>query len=154
MKKFLFVFVLLMAGIAGAENYYKLPDVKLIHDGWSFHYQPLHKGMTPSRQYVATTESIRRDVEMMEKNIPGSGIVIRFFSDKKCSGGKSYNVSAVFGGDLLKYEYFKKDIENLRNTKFKKFTDNFLGLSVSPGNVDWFDDKARSEEHTSELQSP
>ena len=100
----------------GAENYYKLPDVKLIHDGWSFHYQPLHKGMTPSRQYVATTESIRRDVETMEKSIPGSGIVVRFFSDKKYSGGKSYNVSAVFGGEKLKYEYFKKDIENLRNT--------------------------------------
>ncbi len=126
----------------GAENYYKLPDVKLIHDGWSFYYQPLHKGLTPSRKYVATTESIRRDVEMMEKCMPGSGIVIRFFSDRKCSGGRSYNVSAVFGGDLLKYEYFKKDIENLRNTKFKKFTDNFLGLTVSPGNVDWFDDKS------------
>ena len=126
----------------GAENYYKLPDVKLIHDGWSFHYQPLLKGVTPSRKYVATTESIRRDIAMMEKSMPGSGIVIRFFSDKKCSGGKSYNVGAVFGGDKLKYEYFKKDIENLRNTKFKKFTDNFLGLSVSPGNVDWFDDKA------------
>ena len=67
----------------GAENYYKLPDVKLIHDGWTFHYQPLHKGMTPSRKYVATTESIRRDVEMMEKSIPGSGIVIRFFFRQK-----------------------------------------------------------------------
>ena len=141
MKYFLLI-LCFSSFVLGAENYYKLPDVKLIHDGWTFHYQPLHKGMTPSRKYVATTESIRRDVEMMEKNIPGSGIVIRFFSDKKCGGGKSFNIGAVFGGDRLEYKYFKKDIENLRNTKFKKFTDNFLGLTVSPGNVDWFDDKA------------
>jgi hypothetical protein len=33
-------------------------------------------------------------------------------------------------------------IDDLKTTKFKRFTDNFLRFNVCPGDVDWFNDKA------------
>lgn len=125
-----------------ADQYYKPPRVKLVHDGWGFQYQGVKDGQTPSRKHLMTTQFIKDNIEMMEKSIPGSGIIIRFVTPADQCEGQPININAIFGGRKIKYEYFKKDIENLKNTKFKKFTDNFIGLTVSPGNVDWFDDAA------------
>ena len=124
-----------------ADQYYKLPKVKLIHDGWGFQWQGLAPGAKPDRKLYMTTKYIKDNIEMMERSIPGSGIIIRFTTDAAKSGGQPVNINAIFGGRPIKYEYFKDDIANLKSTKFKKFTDNFIGLTVSPGNVDWFDDK-------------
>ena len=35
---------------------------------------------------------------------------------------------------------FKESLEDLKATKFSTFTDNFLRVNVTPGDVDWFDD--------------
>ena len=48
--------------------------------------------------------------EMMEKSIPGSGIIIRFVSPADQCEGQPININAIFGGRKIKYEYFKKDI--------------------------------------------
>lgn len=39
----------------------------------------------------------------------------------------------------LKREWFEQPIENLRTCAFEKFTDNFIWVTTTPGNVDWFD---------------
>ncbi len=127
---------------AAADQYYKPPRVKLIHDGWGFQYQAVAEGQKPDRKNLMTTKYIKDNVEMLEKSIPGSGIIIRFTTDAAKCEGTPVNINAIFGGKKIKYEYFKDDIENLKSTKFKKLTDNFIGLTVSPGNVDWFDDAA------------
>ncbi|MBQ9502591.1 MAG: hypothetical protein IJU70_10585 [Lentisphaeria bacterium] len=140
MKRLLLLSAVLPAFLLNAEEYYNLPPVKLIHDGWGFQYQPLAPGEKPSRQMRASTAALRKNIRMMEKAIPGSGIVIRFIVPPRNCGNRRIDVSAVFGGEKLEYGFFKEDIENLRRTEFRKFTDNFLGLTVSPGKVDWFDD--------------
>ncbi len=142
MKKIisLFAAATVFAAVAG-ESYYRLPQVKLIHDGWGLQYQGLADGAKPDRKFLMTTEYIKNNVKMLENSIPGSGIIIRFVTDAAKCDGEAVNSNAIFGGRRLKYEYFLDDIANLKNTKFEKFTDNFLGLTVSPGNVDWFDDK-------------
>ena len=132
----------LATALLGAEEYYKPSPVKLIHDGWGFQYQPLAPGEKPSRKMTPSTASIRKNIKMMEKAMPGSGMVIRFLVPPQNCGNKRIDVGSVFGGTRIEYDFFKEDIENLRKTEFGKFTDNFLGLTVSPGNVDWFDDKA------------
>jgi hypothetical protein len=143
MKKLLYIACLVFSAIAVIANeYYVPPRVKLIHDGWGFQYQGLGPNQKPSRQFQMTTSYIKNNIAMMEKNIPGNGIIIRFVTPANKCEGQAVNINAIFGGRKIKYEYFKDDIANLKSTKFKKFTDNFIGLTVSPGNVDWFDDKA------------
>ena len=142
MKKLFTVLTILAAALLTAADYYQLPKVKLIHDGWGLQYQGLAQGAKPDRKYVMTTQYIKDNVELLEKSFPGSGIIIRFTTDAAKCEGTPVNINAIFGGKKIKYEYFKDDIENLKSTKFKKLTDNFIGLTVSPGNVDWFDDAA------------
>ena len=144
MKKIMSMFaaVAVTFTAAAADQYYKPPRVKLVHDGWGFHYQAVAEGQKPDRKNLMTTKYIKDNVELLEKSIPGSGIIIRFTTPAEFCEGQSVNINAIFGGRKIKYEYFKNDIENLKNAKFKKLTDNFLGLTVSPGNVDWFDDEA------------
>ena len=141
MKKISVIFVFLAGFCLAADTCYRPPRVKLIHDGWGFQYEGLAPGAKPSRKQM-TTKYLRNNIEMMEKAIPGDGIIIRFTVPAEKCGGTPVNINGVFGGRKLRYEYFKEDLENLKNTRFKKFTDNFLGLTVSPGNVDWFDDAA------------
>ncbi len=144
MKKIMFMFAAAAVTFtaAAADKCYQPPRVKLIHDGWGFQYESLKDGQTPSRKFVMNTRFIKENVELLEKSIPGSGIIIRFTTPAELCEGSPVNINAIFGGRKIKYEYFKNDIENLKNTRFTKFTDNFIGLTVSPGNVDWFDDEA------------
>ena len=106
---------------AAADKCYQPPRVKLIHDGWGFQYESLKDGQTPSRKFVMNTRFIKDNVEMLERTIPGSGMIIRFNTPAEFCEGSAININAIFGGRKIKYEYFKNDIENLKNTKFKKF---------------------------------
>ena len=141
-RLFVPIFLLTAMVVCAAEQYYQLPKVKLIHDGWGFQYESLAPGEKSDRNRVITTKFIKENIRMMEKSIPGSGIIIRFTTPADLCEGKAVSLNSIFGSRRIKYEYFKQDIENLKNTRFTKFTDNFLGLTVSPGNVDWFDDEA------------
>jgi hypothetical protein len=55
------------------------------------------------------------------------------------SGGESDGFGA-FGHTRFKIEDYAKEIEDLRHTEFKKFTDNFIAVETQPGDVDWFKD--------------
>ena len=142
MKRIFSTLLAFSAVVLMAEEYYKPPKVKLIHDGWGFQYEGLAPNAKPSRKFLMTTQYIKNNIALMEKSIPGSGIIIRFITPAAKCEGQLVNINSIFGKRKIKYEYFKDDIANLKNTKFKKFTDNFIGLTVSPGNVDWFDDAA------------
>ena len=141
MQKLLLTLSALAALSLSARNYCDLPKVKLIHDGWSFQYTTYNPKVAPHKSEI-TTSFIRNNIALLENSVPGNGIVIRFVAPAANCEGKAVNINSIFGGRKIKYEYFKEDIENIQNTEFKKFTDNFLGLTVSPGNVDWFDDAA------------
>ena len=84
-----------------------------------------------------TTDVLRKNIAELEANIPYQGMRI-YLTGR--GDGKGQNHKTIFGKVRWKYEWFKEDVENLKNTKFTRFTDNFFSTGVVPGNVDWFSD--------------
>ncbi|HBN78613.1 MAG TPA: hypothetical protein DD473_22940 [Planctomycetaceae bacterium] len=50
----------------------------------------------------------------------------------------------IWGDRKYKIEEFSHVIEDFQSTNFRKLTDRFLRVNVTPGTVDWFDDNAWS----------
>lgn len=102
-------------------DYWRPPQKKLIEAGWD----------TP------TTGFLRENIKKMEESTPYQGIRIKLEGNGE---GKGQHVKTIFGKTRWQYEWFKDDVENLKNTDFKTFTDNFIATGVMPGDVDWFTD--------------
>ena len=108
-----------------AEELWKPPRKKIIDVSWS----------SPTPAYI------RKNIRTIEKMSPCSGTAIYVKLSAKESGApKDVSYWGMFGKFKWKYEWFKKTVEDLKNTEFRKFTDNFLYTTVVPGNVDWFSD--------------
>lgn len=85
--------------------------------------------------YPAKVQNTIRQVE----ELPLDGIVLSNFSGKKA--GKDFTFDwECFGRQKFERDDLAPMIQILANTKFKRFTDNFLRFTVQPGNFDWFDD--------------
>lgn len=98
---------------------------KLIEYGWD---QP-------------STEFVRRNVREMEKK-PFNGVAMKLSVDN--------NENMIFRRKAYPAEAFNRDIQNLRATKFSKFTDNFLIVwSATESGWDWFNesDTAAAEQN-------
>jgi hypothetical protein len=50
----------------------------------------------------------------------------------------------IWGGRRFEKLEFKQAMDDLKNTRFERFSDRFLRVNVTPGNIDWFDDEAWS----------
>lgn len=107
---------------------WKAPSKKLIGLGWDI----------PDPAYI------RKNIRMMEQNAPYDGIAIKVDVEVKINDKDSFNAkyTNIFQNKKWEREWFKPLIDDLKNTEFKKFTDNFILLTVCPGNADWFDDNA------------
>jgi hypothetical protein len=82
------------------------------------------------------TKFMRENVEKMEKQ-PFDGVVFHAMS------GKGENLSwEVWGPKKFAAGDFEQAVNDLKGTKFTRFTDNFLRVNVTPAHVDWFDDAA------------
>ena len=117
MIKRLYVLICLAAAASAAAA----PVKKLIECSWS----------------NPTTDQLRENITLLEARVPYQGLRI-FLTGR--GEGKGQNHKTIFGKVRWKYEWFRLDVENLKNTKFNRFTDNFLSTGVVPGNVDWFSD--------------
>lgn len=107
--------------LCGAEHEFK--GKKLIHAGWS----------------DGNAAAVRANIGLMEKSAPVySGM--RIFITGQDENGKNVTHRMMLGPRKFKYEYFKSAIEDLKATKFKIFTDNFIATGVQPGKIDWFSD--------------
>lgn len=115
-RTFLAIFVALVAGTALAQK----PAKKVIEWGWD---EP-------------DTKFIRENIEMMEK-YPFDGLVFHVNSSK--SGNFTWE---MWGGRKYALDEFQHSIDNLQATNFRRFTDRFLRVNVTPGTTDWFDDQA------------
>ncbi len=85
------------------------------------------------------TAYVRSHIRDMEKH-PFDGIVIGVSesTEPSLSGDMlGFHVWSKTAFDAAKYEHA---IDDLRATKFEKFTDNFIQVEAMPGDVDWFDD--------------
>ena len=98
------------------------PTKKLIEWGWD---EP-------------DTRFLRTHIEEMER-YPFDGVVFHVHSNK----GGNY-LWEMWGQRRFQADEFQHAIADLKATKFKRFTDCFLRVNVTPGNVDWFDDQAWS----------
>ena len=111
----------------------ELPDfwappkqVKLIEFSWN----------SPDTAYL------RKNIEQMEKLTPYQGIGIHVRATGVHNGKKVKCFHRSITGKIpWKYEWFKQAIKDLKNTRFRKFTDNFIRVNTCPGNVDWFSDE-------------
>lgn len=108
---------------AEQSDFYRTPRKKLIECSWT--------------DREMSTAFLRENIAEIEKAMPYSGmrIVLHGTGD-----GKGEDYKTIFGKTPWKREWFEEDIRNLKATKFKAFTDNFLGAGVTPGNVDYFSD--------------
>lgn len=110
-----FMAVIVMNGIATAQ--YERPRKKLIEYGWDVPY----------------TDFVRQNIRQMEKRDFFDGIVFRLRG-----GWKSYPAH-IFRKTTTDPKEYSDDIANLRATRFKKFTDNFILMwGTAEKSWDWF----------------
>src|SRR4051812_42303852 len=82
------------------------------------------------------TKFMRQNIEKMEQ-FPFDGLVFH------ATSGKGDNLAwEVWGGKKFTPSDFKQAVDDLKATKFSRFTDRFLRVNVTPAKVDWFDDNA------------
>jgi hypothetical protein len=76
--------------------------------------------------------------EMQKRPLDGVIFVLRNVSrDGKKKGDFTWS---AWGSKVLEDWQYQESLEDLKATKFTRFTDNFVRLNVTPGDVDWFDD--------------
>mgnify|MGYP007022507617 FL=1 len=106
-------------------DYWKPVKTKLIEFSWS----------SPG------TEFLKENIETIEAYAPYDGLGIHVVGKGEYQGKKIIaRHNTVFSNVPWKYEWFADAVRDLKATKFRKLTDNFIRTSVSPGSVDWFSD--------------
>ena len=87
---------------------------------------------------VAYPAKVQNNIRKIEE-LPLDGIVLSNFSGNKA--GKDFTFDwECFGQQKFDRDHLAPMIQILANTRFERFTDNFLRFTVQPGNFDWFDD--------------
>lgn len=115
MMKVVLLLMALLVLSAGSEAAKK----KLIEYGWDL----------PDTAYP------REHIVEMERNA-FDGVVFKM--NPRGFPGREFGWRA-FGRERFDYEHMRPNIEDLKATNFRRFTDNFVQLTVFPGQVDWFD---------------
>jgi hypothetical protein len=117
--------VIFLCGSLGNAYASGLPDSvlkKLIEFGWD---EP-------------GTDFMLEHVSEMEKT-PFDGCVFHV-NYRKDDGSNGSFTWECWGTKTFTAEELKDAADDLKSTKFSKFTHNFLRFNVTPGGVDWFDD--------------
>jgi hypothetical protein len=82
------------------------------------------------------TKFMRANVQKMEQ-YPFDGLIFHVNSDK--GGNFTWD---MWGPRRFERAEFRQALDDLKATPFRRLTDRFLRVNVTPGNVDWWDDKA------------
>lgn len=82
------------------------------------------------------TAFMRQNVQRMEQ-LPFDGVV--FHADSSKGGSLVWEMWGSRKFDLTEFEHA---IADLKATPFRRLTDRFLRVNVTPGKVDWFEDRA------------
>jgi hypothetical protein len=82
------------------------------------------------------TKYLRLNIERMER-FPFDGIIFH------AAGDHNENLCwDIWGNRRFVPSQFQISLDDLKATHFRRFTDRFLRVNVTPGKVDWFDDAA------------
>jgi hypothetical protein len=84
------------------------------------------------------TEFMREHIDEMEMS-PFDGCVFHVDYDKG-DGGKGSFTWECWGKKAFTYEELTPAVEDLKATRFRRFTGNFLRFNTTPADRDWFDD--------------
>jgi hypothetical protein len=86
------------------------------------------------------TAFLREHIAEMEK-MPLDGVILNVHY-KDAQGKDAVLEWTCWGPTAISWESLQPALADLKATRFRRFTDNFLRFNVTPGNVDWFDDFA------------
>ena len=105
----------------------------------------LRKKLIECSWTTPSVEFLRDNIREMEADAPYDGIRIKLEATVT-ENGREFHCQpyTIFSAVSWRYEYFREQIEALKQVPFKRFTDNFLMTTVCPGVADWFDDAAWS----------
>jgi hypothetical protein len=93
---------------------------------------------------------IRAQIREMEEQ-PFDGIVIGVTASREPQlGGKSLGTNA-WGRKAFDRADYQHAIDDLKATRFEKFTDNFIQVEAMPAEVDWFDPDWESVIHNFQI---
>src|SRR4051812_9542522 len=105
----------------------------------SFHPSPTHKKLISYGNDWPNTSYVRDHIAEMEQR-PYDGCAISVSEDEKpILSGDNLGIR-MWGKTRYDSSKFDHCIAELRATKFKKFTDNFIQVESMPGDVDFFSD--------------
>lgn len=82
------------------------------------------------------TRFMGQNIARMEQ-LPFDGLVFHVNSSK--GGTLAWQ---AWGKRRFGLEEFKQAVDESRRTRFRRFTDRFLRVNVTPGTIDWYDDAA------------
>lgn len=82
-------------------------------------------------------QRLLQNQEAMDQQ-PFDGVVVDVVGQRE--DRKSCRLATAFSSDPWKRQWFQPSIDQLKATRLRRLTDNFLLLGANPGNVDWFDD--------------
>lgn len=87
---------------------------------------------------IPTTKELRAHWQEMEAHAPFDGVM---FSVRAQAEGVKCDSQHFWTKQRWKREWFQEALADLKSCKFSRFTDNFLRINATPGEVAWFDDE-------------
>ncbi|MDO8589512.1 MAG: beta galactosidase jelly roll domain-containing protein [Armatimonadota bacterium] len=84
------------------------------------------------------TTDLRVKVADYER-VPFDGLVIKIMAPGTVDNGQGSIGWKTFSKTRFQPEQYERAIADLKATRFRRFTDNFIQLLAMPGDVDWFD---------------
>lgn len=118
----LFVLFILLNFLLASDSDDDWFKKKFIHLGWD----------------IPNTEYLRLHWQDMEESSPFDGVM--FYLIGKSDGKNRVNTESVWNTNKWEARWFSDAIWDLKQCRFKKFTDNFIRFNATPGDIDWEDD--------------
>lgn len=84
------------------------------------------------------TGFMREHIQQMER-APFDGVVFNVDA-RRANGSKARFTWEAWGTNRFEKSDLKRAVDDLKETGFSRFTDNFLRFNTSPAKLDWFDD--------------
>ena len=87
---------------------------------------------------IPSTKELREHWEEMEARAPFDGVM---FSVRAQAEGVRCDSQHFWNPQRWKREWFQEALADLKSCKFRRFTDNFVRINATPGEVAWADDE-------------
>lgn len=113
-----------LLGVAATLSAAELGDgrIKFIELGWD----------------IPSTRLLRQEWRTMEQTTPFDGVI--FHIETRDEQGRKLTTQAIWDARPWNRAWLHEALADLQACQFKRFTDNFVRINATPGNLDWADD--------------